>query len=322
MRPRVSVIFPVHRREAYLREAIDSIRAQTLPDFEFIVVDDGSGPALGSLLDAVDDPRIRLIRFPMNLGVNAARNAGLTAATAPYIALMDSDDVALPQRLATQLAWLEAHPELTVCGSRAIKLLPDGRREPMLYPETDALIKARLLWADAALLNPTVMFRTDFVRRNRLFYDANFPVDQDHAFFIAMMQAGASFSCLSEPLLLYRRHAQNATSDETHQDEGKTALRTRLLPLFFPSLTGEEGQLMLKLLRRRLHLSVREACSVIAAADRAMRETRSFYGEDRAEINRMLEAQVQALMGELTRAQAPVTAPATRHPLPAAPAAP
>lgn len=306
MPPRVSVIFPVHSREAFLQEAIDSILQQTLTDFEFLIIDDCASPAIAAMLDACNDPRIRLIRFPINLGVNAARNAGLVSARAPYIALMDSDDVALPQRLATQLAWLEAHPEVTVCGSNAIKLLPDGRRVSMRYPETDGHIKAKLLWVDGALLNPTAMFRTDFVRRHRLFYDANLAIDHDHLFFVAMMQAGATFFSLHEPLLLYRRHAGNITNDESHQDAEKTAVRTRLLPLFFPELTGEEGQRMLRLLLRRVTVSVRDACSAIAATDKAMRETRSFYGEDRAEINRILERAARAVLQPLSPSARPV----------------
>lgn len=303
--PRVSVIFPVHNREAFLEEAIESILAQTLKDFELIVIEDGSGPAISKMIDGyrARDPRLRLIRFPMNLGVNAARNAGLKAATAPFIALMDSDDVALPERLAAQSDWLQAHPDLTVCGSLAIKMLPDGRRIPMTYPLTDEDIKAKLLWVDGALLNPTAMFRTDFVRQHRLFYDANFPIDHDHMFFIAMMRAGATFQSLEQPLLLYRRHSENVTNDGSGQDDEKTAVRTVLLPMFFPELTGAEGRLLLKLLRRGFAVNLHEACGAIAAADKAMRETRSFYGESRAVINGILVRQVRRLLDALKRSE-------------------
>jgi hypothetical protein len=226
------------------------------------------------------------------------------AATAPLIALMDSDDVALPERLAVQADWLEAHPDVTVCGSLAIKLLPDGRRVAMVYPETDGDIKAKLLWVDGALLNPTALFQDRFrasapaVLRRR-----TFAIDHDHVFFIAMMRSGASFFSLKQPLLLYRRHAENVTNDDSGQDEAKTAVRTTLLPMFFPELTGTEGQMMLKLLRRSFSVNLREASSAIAAADKAMRETRSFYGESRAGINRILEQQVQVLLAALKRTQ-------------------
>ena len=301
MQPKVSVIFPVHTREAYLQAAIDSILQQTLTDFEFIIIDDGSAPTVAAMLDAIDDPRVRLIRFPVNLGVNAARNAGLAHARAPYIALMDSDDVAMPERLATQWGWLQAHPKVTGCGSMAIKLLPDGRRVDMRYPRTDGHIKAMLLWVDGALLNPTAMFRTDFVRKHRLFYDANLSIDHDHAFFVAMVKAGATFVSLEEQLLLYRRHAENVTNDESRHDDEKTNVRTRLLPMYFPELTGEEGRLMLGLLRRQVSMPLRELCRAIAAADKAMRETRSFYGEDRTEINRILERSMRHPLRILSR---------------------
>jgi len=120
----------------------------------------------------------------------------------------------------------------------------------MIYPESDGDIKARLLWVDGALLNLTAMFRTDFVRDHPHFYDAIFPINHDYIFFIAMMRAGATFFSLKQPLQLYRRHAENATNDESRQDEEKTAVRTTLLPMFFPELTGSEGKIMLKLLRR------------------------------------------------------------------------
>ena len=163
MHPRVSVIFPVHQREAFLQDAIDSVLSQTMPDFELLIIDDGAGPRVGKLLDDQTDPRIRLIRLPVNLGVSAARNAGLKAARAPYVALMDSDDVALPERLATQVAWLDEHPEVTVCGSNGVMVLPDGQRLPMRYPGTDAIIKARMLLVDSAVMNASVMMRTDFL---------------------------------------------------------------------------------------------------------------------------------------------------------------
>ena len=302
MQARVSVIFPVFQRPEYLREAIESILRQTLQDFELIVIDDGSGPDAAQLLDTYEDPRIRLIRFPVNLGVSAARNAGLKYARAPFVALMDSDDVAQPERLAIQFDWLDGHPDLTVCGSHAIKFFPDGRRQPMRYPETDAIIKANLLLVDSAILNGTVMFRTAFAREHKLLYDSNFNVDEDHMFFVSMMLAGATFGTLSVPLLHYRRHAENVTFDETVQDDGKTAVRARLLPEFFPSLTGDEGKLLLKAMRRKVETTVRESCGAVAAFDKAMQESRSFYGEDRAHINRILERQVGTLMAAIKRA--------------------
>lgn len=288
MNPKISVIFPVGDRVDFLAEALESVLGQTLADFELLVVLDGVSPPVQSVVEGYRDERVRVIQFPLNLGISTARNAALLAARAPYLALMDSDDVALPQRFAQQHAWLERHPQLTVCGSNSIKLLHDGRRVPMRYPETDGLIKARLLLVDSAILNPTAMMRSDFVKQHRLRYDANFPRDQDHRFYVEMMRLGASFYGLQEELLLYRRHPGNATHDRAGVDAEKTRVREVLLPLFFPELTGDEYRVLLHGLCEQVQMTIEDACQFMVAVNKALRETRSFKGEDRAELRRIL----------------------------------
>ncbi|HSV45055.1 MAG TPA: glycosyltransferase, partial [Ramlibacter sp.] len=218
MNPKISVVFPVGNRLDFLAEALESVLAQTFADFELIVVLDGVYPEVQACVEGYRDERIRVVTMPLNLGVSNARNAALRLARAPYAALMDSDDVALPHRFATQHAWLEAHPELTVCASNAIKITDGGERRPMLYPETDGSIKARLLLVDSSVLNPTAMMRMDFIRQHRIEYDANMPRDQDHRFYTEMMRAGARFYGIQQQLLLYRRHPNNATKNRDSVD--------------------------------------------------------------------------------------------------------
>lgn len=289
MNPQVSVIFPVGERQAYLAEAIESVLNQTLVDFEFLIILDGVSDAVLGIVEAYRDERIRVIRLPLNLGISNARNAGLVSARAPCIALMDSDDVALPQRLQRQHDWLQAHPDVTVLGSNATKFYEDGRRVPMIYPQTDGEIKARLLLVDSALLNPTAMFRADFIQRHGLRYDASFPRDQDHRLFVDMMLRGAVFHGLQEPLLHYRRHAHNATRDRTGVDAEKSRIREPLLHRYFPELTGHEVQALLKGMHEQVQMSLDEVCGFVAAANKALRETRVFHGEDRSELRRILQ---------------------------------
>lgn len=310
MNPKISVIFPVGDREAFLAEALDSVLAQTFADFELLVVLDGVAEAVQAVVDARRDQRLRIIRLPLKLGVSNARNAALLAARAPYAALMDSDDVALPQRLSQQYDWMTRHPDLTVCGSNSVKLMPDGRRIHLRYPETDGLIKARLLIVDSAILNPTAMFRTDFVHRHGLRYDANFPRDQDHRFFVEMMRLGASFYGLQEELLLYRRHPGNATRDTSRQDLDKTRVREMILPMYFPELTGTESRLLMKGLCRHVNMTVDEACHFVTVANKAAQETRVFRGEDRTELRRILGQFRQRALQSLGAVQATVPAPA------------
>ena len=100
--PKVSVIIPTYNRAHLLRRAVLSVQAQTLPDWELIVVDDCSTEDIAGALAEFDDRRIRLIRHPVNRGAPAARNTGIASASAPWIAFLDSDDEWLPEKLARQ----------------------------------------------------------------------------------------------------------------------------------------------------------------------------------------------------------------------------
>ena len=294
--PKVSVIFPVGNREAFLAEAIESILLQSLHDLELIIVLDGVPEPVRAIVKRFDDERIRAIKLPIHLGVCAARNAAMAVARAPYMALMDSDDVALPQRLERQYVFMEAHPEVTVCGSNSVKQLKDGRQLSMRYPETDGMIKARLLVVDSAILNPTAMMRTEFVRRHAIRYDANLPRDHDHRFFVETMRFGATFYGLQEELLLYRRHSGNLTQDQNGVDAEKTRVREALWPLFFPELTALEARLLMRGMCRKLELTILEIFELVAVFNKALRESRVYFGEDRAEVQRIVAAARQRVL--------------------------
>ena len=315
--PEVSVILPVGNREAYLREAIDSVLAQTHQDFELLLVADGVPSPVAAILSSYVDPRIRLLRMPVNVGISGARNVGLAAARGQFIALMDSDDVALPHRLATQVGFLRANPDVTVCASNAIKCFDDGSRVAMRYPQTDGIIKAHLLIVDSSILNPTAMYRADFVREHRLRYDPSFPPDDDHRFYVDMTRAGARFAAVPDELLLYRRHATNYTNDMTGVDAIKTRVREMLVPWYFPKLRGDEVSSLLLALSTgfpavpgQVSLPGQvQAEKAITVIDKALKETRSFFGEDRAEVanvlgecRRRIEAWLAAVEGVQAKA--------------------
>jgi glycosyltransferase EpsE len=139
--PRVSVVSTVYNGEPYFDRAIPGILAQTLSDFEFILVDDGSTDrTLERLRDlAARDPRIRVFA-PGRLGAAAAYNYGVSQATGEYIARQDFDDRSYPDRLRLQVACLDAHPEIGVVGGyfvqidenrgeRFVRTLPTGNDE-------------------------------------------------------------------------------------------------------------------------------------------------------------------------------------------------
>jgi glycosyltransferase involved in cell wall biosynthesis len=114
MVPTVSVIIPTHNRRAMLEEAIASVLAQTLCDFELLVVDDGSDDGTHRWVSTLADERI-ISLWQRQRGVAAARNLGVAESHAPLIAFLDSDDLWLPRKLAVQVEHFEAHPEVSIC---------------------------------------------------------------------------------------------------------------------------------------------------------------------------------------------------------------
>jgi len=128
-KPFVSVIIPAFNRAAFLREAIDSVLAQTYEDFELIVVDDGSTDNSRSMLDSYKD-RLSCI-LSGNEGPGAARNKGIAAAAGDYIAFLDSDDLWLPKKLAVQVRFFRENPEQRVCQTEEIWIRNGTRVNPM-----------------------------------------------------------------------------------------------------------------------------------------------------------------------------------------------
>jgi glycosyltransferase involved in cell wall biosynthesis len=111
---RISVIIPTYNRSAWVTEATASVLAQSYRDFELFVVDDGSTDTTFSTLASFGN-KIQMLRQEERRGVSAARNLGAAAATADWLAFLDSDDFWLPTKLARQVEYLKAHPDLVIC---------------------------------------------------------------------------------------------------------------------------------------------------------------------------------------------------------------
>ncbi len=118
----VSVVLPVYNKAPFLRACIDSILAQTHGDFELIAVDDRSTDESLSILREVNDPRLRIIALEHNLGPAGCAQRGFDAAQGRYIVRMDADDVMVPHRIAAQVAFMEAHPDVGMSGSHMVVL--------------------------------------------------------------------------------------------------------------------------------------------------------------------------------------------------------
>lgn len=157
--PAISVIMPVWNGETHLREAVESILAQTFTDFEFIILDDGSTDGTPAVLAeyAAKDSRIRIIPLDHD-GIVLALNRGVAEARAEWIARMDCDDRAYPERLARQWDAVRKNPEAVLCHTQ-LRIVGDPKyvTRAARFVRTQALIALRLCY-QCPISHPTVMF--------------------------------------------------------------------------------------------------------------------------------------------------------------------
>ncbi len=157
MSTRLSVILPVYNGLPYLPDAVESISRQTYSDFTFIIVNDGSTDGSEKYLHSLKDSRIVLID-QVNQGQGAARNAALRRCQTKYVALMDQDDISLPDRFRCQVEYLDAHPEVVMVGTQFDFLIGNVLQKALKSPLSHDDIEARLLQGRAGVCNPSLMF--------------------------------------------------------------------------------------------------------------------------------------------------------------------
>lgn len=175
MFPVVSVVIPAYNRAKFIGEAVESILRQTFPQIELIVVDDGSTDETGRVaLDAARwDPRVRIVRLERNRGVSGALNVGFRTSRGKFIARLDSDDVAVPERITMQLNALHASDRLVAVGSH-MEQFGEVPHQLIRFPLSDSRIKAHLVAAANHLSGGTMMVRRDFVERHGISFDETF----------------------------------------------------------------------------------------------------------------------------------------------------
>jgi glycosyltransferase involved in cell wall biosynthesis len=207
--PRVSVLLPVRDEEPYLADCLDSLSAQTLVDFEVIVVDDGSTDGSPAILEAHAraDSRFRVLRQEP-AGMVAASERARAEARAPLIARMDADDVALPERLELQVAAIEEEG-LAAVGGR-VEYFPeptDGMRAYADWLNSLVTVDAALreLWVECPLPGPGLTGRAELVS----YRDRGWPEDYDLV--LRMWEAGGRFRNVAALVHRWRDHPKRLT---------------------------------------------------------------------------------------------------------------
>ena len=239
---RVTVLMPVYNGAEYLRPTMESILNQSFSDFEFLIIDDGSTDSTVAIIRSFSDSRIRLLKNPTRLKLSGALNRGLDEARGEYVARMDGDDIAMPDRLAKQVALLDSSPDIGICGGW-IKRFGMGRNEINRFPETAAQVRAYSLF-DCPFAHPTVMIRKRFFDRYKLRYDGAFYPTEDYELWSRVLDL---FPCVNIPevLLHYRVHDSSMTcSDWGEMDTKAAAVSGRQLKVLLRYQPAEEEVLL------------------------------------------------------------------------------
>ena len=217
MIPEVTVMMTVYNGMPYLPEAVDSIFDQTLQDFQFIIINDGSTDGSQNYLTRLEDPRVHVI-YQENRGRGAALNEGLKICDTEFLALMDADDIALPTRLETQLIYLRTHSRIGLVGTQIAYIGVNGRKgfsPPLPYEHAD--IYGDLFRMRYSFCHGSMMCRTRILKDIGGYRFQSTGEDVD--IFLRMGEA-ARLANLDKVLYLVRIHRKSLVT--TQPDENRT----------------------------------------------------------------------------------------------------
>ena len=213
-KPKVSVVMSICNEPLpWLRLAVESIQNQTSGDCEFIIVCDDPAFEEGIAYiskAAAEDPRIHLMVNDANIGPTKSFNKAIATSNGEYIARMDADDVAFPERFEKQITFLDSHPEISVCATDVHVIDKEGkitRRNKYRNKRSQAL---NVIFNSMA--HPSVMFRRSLLEERHPIYNEDYIYSQDYELWTCLIMKGHKFHTIDEPLLLYRKSQYQISS--------------------------------------------------------------------------------------------------------------
>ena len=231
---KVSVLMPVYKTpKKFLREAIESILKQTFKDFEFLILDDCPEQSVEKIVKSYNDSRIAYYKNRTNLGISESRNKLLDIACGEYIAVMDHDDIALPERFAKETAFLDSHPDTGVVGSW-YECFPNikTKRKYIINSQIE-----RDLINNCSILHPSAMIRKSVLTANNIRYESEFSPAEDYALWVRLI-GKTKFGNIPEVLQKYRDHAGNTSKLK--------ALQMKSVKAKVQQMLGKEHPLLVK----------------------------------------------------------------------------
>ncbi len=256
--PLVSVIMSVyHTPVSYIRESVDSILDQTYDNIQFVIINDGdrSQDIIECLNEYRNDDRVTVIENETNIGLTRSLNKALDLCEGDYIARMDSDDISLPDRIRTQVEYMESHPDICMIGTN-IQVFSDddiiGRSNKKSRLDDQKICEIRLLFENTGYAHPTFMLRKSFLEEHNIRYREDIPRAQDYALTTDCILAGGKRYLIEEPLLKYRIHKdQISSASYPEQIECQAMTAFRRLRATFESLSDEECKALARLNHER-----------------------------------------------------------------------
>ncbi|HXH17782.1 MAG TPA: glycosyltransferase family 2 protein [Chitinophagales bacterium] len=225
--PAVTVLMPVYNAEKFLAEAIESVLNQTFLDFELLIINDGSTDGSRKIIQSYHDGRIRLVDNAANMRLIATLNKGIELAQGSYIARMDADDVCLPQRLEKQVAFMNAHPEVGLCGCYLRTLGHAQEYDIRFETEHDAITFK--LFFDTHFPHPAAMLRRSVLLQYQLRFDKDYIHAEDFEMWNRMADV-CRLAIIPEVLMLKRMHGQQISSvHAATQDKISRRIRMELM---------------------------------------------------------------------------------------------
>ena len=212
----VSVLMPVYNAAPFLKQAIDSILAQTYTDFDLILINDGSTDSSDAIIRQYTDPRIRYFD-QANAGVASTLNRGIDLATGKYIWRHDADDISLPSKLEKEIGFLETHPDYALCAVQVAFMTESGKPAwSFRQPDNSYFNGAPFIQVERKLFAPyspithgTVLIRTEVMRQLRG-YRKEFITGEDVDLWLRLIQRNKA-AVLGECLSLHRLNKNSAT---------------------------------------------------------------------------------------------------------------
>ena len=203
--PKISVLMPVYKTpEKYLREAIESVLNQTFTDFEFLILDDCPEDSRKDVVASYEDERIKYSQNDQNMGISASRNRLIDLSKGEYLAVMDHDDICLPDRFEKEVQYLDNHPKVGVVSSKIKCIVSNKITQNPTYNDEIKLALMRV----SVIPHPAAMIRKSLLTDNNIRYEEQYSPAEDYALWCRLI-AYTDFHNLEDILLLYRDHQEN-----------------------------------------------------------------------------------------------------------------